>query len=730
MTFRRFALLLVTTGIAALLAACNGLASPPPISVAFTAGFAPPASMNTNSTVAIATTVTNDPSNLGVHWTVACGSAQCGSFNPSSTASTMYTQFTAPPAISNGSTVTVTATSVADNSKSVSATITITQGVAITVIINPQPRAEMNVTSTAPFAAVVDNDQQDAGVNWTVTCSSSKCGSFITANPLASGSAATYQAPASIPTGGTVTLTATSVTDSTKSASTMVTITQAATTLGDGTYVFHLRGSDFTTANGESNYYIAGAFTVSGGLITGGEYDFVDYDDAITDLINPATSSIKGTPDGTLQIVLDTGDIWIGINGIETLSAVLVSGKRALIGEYDTFATSTGTLDLQTSQAAPFGAYAFLTRGIDHSTDAMAFGGILNVDGPGSISGAGSVLDFNDAFLSTPEQAQSLSPSTVFGPGGSPTPDSFGRVTFSLNPTNVNIGQIILIGYIVDEATIQLLETVDALGGTTGGMARGQGASTGTFSNTSLSGSTYVVGADGVDSNGHLRLAGALTFSATTNNVSGSATLSDIVNELSGNISAGTYLVDTNGRVTLMGLSGSTFNNATIQLYLDGNGNALILSMDTSDVTTGCAFQQVAGASFSGSYAVNADGSVLLSGDPTSAQRMVTHPDAAGPRTLFPWSAVGQIFADSSGNVSGFTDFNILTAPPTPNVQLYGTATGSAEILTGALTGMGVTAFGSDTFTYYVIDDFRAFAIETDATQLNLAYLEQAQPSK
>jgi len=271
MTFRRFALLLVTAGVAALLVACNGLGSKPPISVAFTAGFAPPASVNTNSTVAIAATVANDPSNLGVHWTVACGSAQCGSFNPSSTGSTVYTQFTAPPAITSGSTVTVTATSVADNTKSVSATIAITQGVAISVIINPQPRAEMNVTSTAPFAAAVDNDPQNAGVNWSVTCSSSQCGSFTTANPVASGSATTYQAPASIPTGGTVTLTATSVTDSTKSASTMVTITQAATTLGDGTYVFHLRGSDFTAANGESNYYIAGAFTVSGGLITGGE---------------------------------------------------------------------------------------------------------------------------------------------------------------------------------------------------------------------------------------------------------------------------------------------------------------------------------------------------------------------------------------------------------------------------------------------------------------------------
>ncbi len=723
MTFRRFALLLVSAYMAALLVACGGLTSPPPISVAFTAGLTPPASVNTSNTVGMSATVTNDPSNGGVRWTVTCGSAQCGSFNPGSTGSTVSTQFTAPPIIPSGSTVTVIATSVADSSKSVSATITIAQDVAISLSIYPQPRAEMNVTSTAPFAAVVDNDPEDAGVNWTATCSSSQCGSFTTSNPVASGSAATYQAPANIPTGGTVTLTATSVTDRTKSASTMVTITQAATTLGDGTYVFHLSGNDFTTANGESNYYVVGAFAVAGGHITGGEQDLVDYNDALTDSINPATSVIAGAADGNLQIVLDTGDPDIGVNGIETLSASLVSGTRALIGEYDTFATSTGALDLQTSQAAPSGGYAFFANGIDNITNAMAFGGVLNVDGPGSISGAGSVLDFNDASEGdvVPDEAFAASSVTT-------TPDSFGRIAFTLNPATGNIGQIVLIGYIVDAATIPLLETVDGLGGTTGGMARGQGANTGTFSSTSLSGSTYVVGADGVDSNGHLRLAGALAFSATTSNVSGNATLSDIVNELSGNISAGTYLVDATGRVTLMGLSSPAFNNSTIQLYLDGKGNALALSMDTSDVTAGYAFQQVSGASFSGSYAVNADGSVLLSGQPMSARRMGAHPDAGGGRTLFPWSAVGQIYADSSGNVTGFSDFNILTSPPTPNVQLYGTATGSGELLTGALTGMGMASAGADTFNYYVIDGLRAFAIETDATQLNLAYFEQAQP--
>jgi hypothetical protein len=418
-----------------------------------------------------------------------------------------------------------------------------------------------------------------------------------------------------------------------------------------------------------------------------------------------------------LQIVLDTGNPAIGVNGVETMRASFVSSTRALISEYDTFASGTGTLDRQFSLDPPSGGYAFVAGGIDSNANEIGFGGVINVDGPGSISGTGSVLDFNDAFFHGLAQDQSFSPGTVLGPGGSTAPDSFGRVTFTLNPTNTNIGQIVLIGYIVDTSSIQLIETADTLRGTTGATAFSQGGNTGTFNGNSLSGSTYVVGANGVDTNGRLQLAGTLAFDSTTNNVSGNTTFNDIANQLSGNISAGTYLVDTTGRVTLMGLSGSTFHNATIQLYLDGNGNGLMLSMDTSDVTAGYAFQQTSGYSFSGTYTVNADGAAPLT--------------KSGTTSVVPWSAVGQISNDGSGNVTGFTDFNVLAGPQTPNVQLYGTATGSGEVLTGDLTGYGAASHAAaDSFSYYVIDGFRLFGIETDATQLGLVYFEQPPPSK
>ena len=716
MTFARSALWIAVIGMVAVLSGCGALGSQPSsraISVSFTPGLNPPASMNTSTTAVMAATVSNDPANLGVNWKVTCGSASCGAFSPTSTGSKGTTQFTAPPAIPNGNTVTITATSVADGTKSVSATVSITQGAAISVTI-VAPRASMNVNSTAPFTAVVTNDPQNAGVNWSVACGSAPCGSFITQNPVGSGSAASYQAPPSL---NTVTLTATSVTDSTKSASATVSITQPATPLTDGTYVFHLGGSDFSSANGESNYYVAGAFTISGGVISGGEQDFVDYDDAVTDSINPSTSSLAVTADGNVQIALDTGDPAVGINGVETLNASFVSSTRALIGEYDLFASGTGTLDWQPSQAPPADGYAFFVTGIDSNLGPLALGGILNVDGAGSISGAGSVFDLNDASALGIMPNQSISPSSVLGPGGSVSPDSFGRVTFVLNPANPGIGQLRLVGYVVDSNTIQLIETVDALGGTTGGTALSQNINTGLFTDGSLGGLTYIVGAEGVDTNGPLQLAGALAFDSSANGVAGNATSNDIANQLSGNIASGTYSVDATGRTTITGLNGPTFINSTLELYLDGNGNAFVISMDASDVTAGAAFQQSPNPSFSGPYAVIANGVAPMTGN--------------GPPSPLPWNAAGQVFGDGSGNITGYTDFNVLAGPLSANVELTGIMSGSGSIQTGPATGLSAaSSTASDTFTYYLVDNYRAFGIEADARQLGLLYLEAVPPSK
>ncbi len=81
--------------------------------------------------------------------------------------------------------------------------------------------ASLTTGSTTGIEALVANDNQNAGVTFTCTpdTPAGECGSFT---PPATGSnvPSCYQAPAAVPGGdGTVTLTATSVTDPTKSVS-------------------------------------------------------------------------------------------------------------------------------------------------------------------------------------------------------------------------------------------------------------------------------------------------------------------------------------------------------------------------------------------------------------------------------------------------------------------------------------------------------------------------------
>ncbi len=117
-----------------------------------------------------------------------------------------------------GGTVAITATSVANPSDSASAIISI---LPIAIRISPATYT-VAAAGTAQFTATVTNDVKAGGVTWSCTPMSS-CGSFNPAT-TASGAATTYSAPATVPAGGVVMITATSVTDGTASATATATI--------------------------------------------------------------------------------------------------------------------------------------------------------------------------------------------------------------------------------------------------------------------------------------------------------------------------------------------------------------------------------------------------------------------------------------------------------------------------------------------------------------------------
>jgi hypothetical protein len=679
--------------------------NPPAISVTFSTQ--PPSSTVTGATTNLTAVVSNDSADAGVKWTVACSSAQCGSFSASSTASGTATTYKAPAA---ATTVTVTATSVTDSTKSVSASISITTPVAPIAVTLTSPPASLAATKNASLTATVANDNANAGVTWSVSCGSAQCGSF---NPAStpSGTATTYTAPAAPPTPATVTVTATSVADTTKSASATITITAAPPILADGNYVFHVNGEDANDL-----YFLAGVFTVKDGAITGGEQDVVDtgYQNQDTLLASGSNLSVVN---GNIQVVLNTGDSHVGVNQLETFRGTVVSASRVLITQFDSSATAAGSIDLQTSTAAPAGGYAFNLGGYDGSNPMLnlAVGGILNISGA-SISPAGSVLDYNDG--GTVKQALTIASGTVSAP------DALGRVVITVNPSS-GLPSVAVAGYTVGTNQIQLVETNDTLSGDLGGMALGQGSNTGAFNQASVSGASYAYAAEGQDNTTAggsriVQIAGGFGLNAN-GTVGGNLSLNDLYFSFGSQITGGNYTVDPTGRVTLTAniTSGSLSNNPTFtfQLYLDGNGNALELGVDGTQITSGVAYlQQAPSSDFEGTYALRVYGFSNTNNLPAMS--------AVGPATI------------TSDAFSGYTDQSLQNSSNTASTLTEGVAlTGSEDSSTGLLLLTGLDATNSQTqlgVGYYPIDANRVLAIQLDNQnrQMSLVMLEAVQPEQ
>jgi hypothetical protein len=614
----------------------------------------------------------------------------------SQTGSGGNTTYTAPAAIPSGTTVTITATLAGSTSTSVSASITITPPQPITVSLFGVPPASLQVNASTSLSAQITNDViANPQVKWTVTCASSSCG---TLNPTTTYSEAptNYTAPSTVPTGNTVTVTATSVTNSTISASTNIVITAAAPTLASGNYVFHLSGP-----SGNGTNFISGVIVAQGGLISGGEQDFVSYpvdlnaqeSDYFFDQI--IGGNYSATPDGNLQITIETDDLNVGNSGTEIFHGVVVSASRVLLTEVNG-GIGTGTLDLQTSTAAPSGGYAFTVSGVDAKGSPASVGGVLNV-AAGGISATGSVADINDDYVVS--SSQTLAASNI------PGPDNFGRVVFQVSPgTGSTFQSVYLAGYAVDGEHIRLVETEgDSFQGVMGGTALSQGANAGTFSASSIEGLSFVFGTQGEDQSGALQAAGVFTTNNDGVSVNGTLNWNDLTGTTAQTPIAftGSYTVDATGRVTLSNLTDGVTFNYQLEFYLDGSGEGFVLSTGTSQVLAGRGLQQQSGAfsaaSLSGTYAMNA----LPSG-------------ALGPIT--------SVAGATSDALTGFVDFgNGATDFP-----VSGTITAASNgIFTGTVAGLNSASYTTaNDFTFYLVDSSEAMLIETDNSQLTLGFLE------
>ncbi len=715
MTFRKSILLLVSLCMIAALVACS---SSNKTAITVSISTEPPSSMATDATASVAAT-TND--SAGVTWT-----ASCGSVDPTTSLTGVDVTYTAP---ATAGTCTITATSVTDTSVSdTSPSITITSGGGYTVSVSPKT-ANVQVNLTQDITPTTNDPN---GVDWSTTC-----GTILPAN-TASGTAATFTAPA---TAGTCTVTAANATDDTASDTAVMTITGGGQgPLPAGNYVYTLAGAD---ENG-SVFDVAGVFTVAadGTTISAGEQDFTDYDyvaipqDSLT---GTAVANTDGTD--TILINLDTGDDCLGYgetddttpctigsgtgNGLETLVAAKISSTQYAITESNDgtadngWAVANGTMQFQDSSAiadTPSGGYAFYVAGVDINYYTLALGGVLNVDGDGTISGTGSIFDANDGGYLYP--AEVLDASTVTAP------DSFGRVQWTLNPDDsTDFATIGLAGYIVDANRMELVENDEEYWGINGGTALTQNPdNVGGFTSDDVAGNSYVFGPSGAsapsgyDANGMDEMAGLLTEDSGAfdgvmdfNDLTGTVPVADPV-------SSDAYSVDPTGDVTIPNLTDGT-NFFSLQLYLDGNGNALVITMDDYDATAAVAYQQsnvgsFTADNFNGSYGMN------ITGFDYNDEMQI--------------GAVGTITADgssalSNGAVDLYWDYDTDTngypiSDAYPDLPVTGTfAAADNGVFSGTITGLDVTLGGTqeDAFDYYLYDAAGdSFVIETDLNQL------------
>jgi len=584
-------------------------------------------------------------------------------------------------------------------------------GSNVSVAFDPAPISGIFINASTQITAVVDNDPNNYGVDWLVTCNNKgSCGS-VSAQHTQSGEAVTYTPPpAMIGNTESVNITAFASVDHTKNVVAPIALTAFANAL-NGTYVFETTGLDI---NG-LNYQLAGVLTFDGnGGVVSGEQTISSITGFLTTPVQQGSSYFVGA-DGQGLITLKTTD-QTGQPITEHFSVVVVSLAKAMIAELDAPQSSVGTLEIQSSTDMPAGGYAFVVNGIDATATPIAFGGVANIDSPGIISGNGSLVDqdYNAVFF------ECGSPKGLTGTVTRATPTSTGKVVFDLITSTNCFGFAEFTGYIVDSTHIRLIETDGSY--ITGGLAISQGSARGTYTSASLAG-TYVYGVAGTDLASFLPTtltgAGFVTADGQGNLTNGSTDfflLGAFAEFREQHI--GTYTVDANG----IGRFRLAFNHFAptpqtsfqprLRFFLTSPGGpALVLhaggeELFTPAIATGIAYPQgSAPLSFSGPYATS------------FTQQNGSENDGTGQMTAQPASTSPSLSGavnDSANGVGNSTPLADTFALPDSNGHFTGTFLGSNA-------------------AYYLVDSGHGFFVETDlvnpgSAQVAAGYFEARTP--
>jgi len=287
-----------------LLAGCGGGAapagnSPPPDPLGAIAVSISPqtASVQVGHSTQFTATVQNDPMNKGVTWAALpspgsnCTGAGCGTIDATG-------KYTAPSTAHDAPGLYIVATSVADPSKTATAVVFVTPaptGIAVSPVTAIVP-----ISGIQQFMATGDPFGTVPVVSWSVSgsgCNGASCGTI--------DSTGKYTAPSTAPNPALVSVTATSVADSSVSGSATVMLgSNPDNSKLSGQYAFLLGGYD-----GDGNVAMAGSFTADGqGNISQGvaDYNFSSAIFVATNLTFTGTYSVGSDNRGSMTITVSS----------------------------------------------------------------------------------------------------------------------------------------------------------------------------------------------------------------------------------------------------------------------------------------------------------------------------------------------------------------------------------------------------------------------------------------
>jgi hypothetical protein len=587
---------------------------------------------------------------------------------------------------------------------------------AITVTVTSVPSTANGVQANAQvqFTATVTNDSQNQGVTWAVTgasCSGAgnPCGTLSFTN-TASGQATTYTAPNNPPATNSVTLTATALADSTKSAQVTFGINPAPTSV-------QITSPNPLPTSVQTNTMVQFTATVANDPQSKG----------VSWTLSGPSCAGAGTC-GTLSLTKTASGqptIYIAPNNPPSPNASLTLTATALVDNTKVQATFT-IVTTNPNNARLNGHYVFVFGGFDNNGNTVVRAGVFFADSNGTITGGVEDISVTGQ---QPMKNQAIAPSAY---------------TVDVD----NRGSMVLGGVTYRFA----LSAVDASGV----------ASQGQFVEFDINTSTGV----GIEGSGRFALQAAAPFSFST--VAGPFAFGGDGNDNSGKRVAalGRLIINSDGTTTsgvidiaLAGEAGGNFNATLSCSFTDADNTLSPFGRMIATFTPTPQGQSAATFAF---YIVSANEMFFIDVDPTTnnvahfqgfARRQIvpvgrfTNASATGNMIFYlngadtdlagaANAAIGLVnpggttAGNGQGNITGFWDGN-----DGGNITTNGAITGTYSI---ALNGRGTITFiinGVTTrpFTWYVLGvdqagQNRAFLMEgttaSPATDVQFGFAE------